>query len=103
MWCPGPALCDTNCSKLNVPSREVSATIRAVRETLGGVVMVQAPRPELNCAVCNEPVDLRAAKTNERGIAAHERCSARRQALIRAALAVTLRFTADSPTAPSIN
>ena len=65
--------------------------------------MAQAVDPEFNCAVCNKPVDLRTAKTNERGIAEHERCSARKQALIRAALAVTLRFTADSPTAPSIN
>jgi len=62
-------------------------------------------QPEFNCAVCNKPVDLRTTKTNERGKTVHERCSARRQALIRAAQALNLRFTAlrVSPTASSIN
>ena len=65
--------------------------------------MAQAVDPEFNCAICNKPVNLRTTKTNEYGKTVHERCSARKQALIRAALAVTLRFTADSPTASSIN
>lgn len=72
--------------------------------------MAQAPQPEVNCAICNKPVNLRTTKTDERGKAVHERCSARKQALIRAALAinqrpVTLGFTAlgDSSTAPFVN
>jgi hypothetical protein len=37
-----------------------------------GVVTAQAAQPEFNCAVCKKPVDLRTAKTNERGKAVHE-------------------------------
>jgi hypothetical protein len=46
--------------------------------------MAQAAQPEFNCAVCNKPVDLKTAKTNERGEVVHERCYARKQVLIRA-------------------
>ena len=53
--------------------------------------MAQAAQPDFNCAVCNKPVDLKTAKTNERGKAVHERCYARRESLIRATQATNQR------------
>jgi hypothetical protein len=53
--------------------------------------MAQAAQPEFNCVICNKPVDLRTAKTNERGKVVHERCYAHKQVLIRATQATNQR------------
>jgi hypothetical protein len=53
--------------------------------------MTRSSPLEITCAICNKPVDLKAAKTDERGKPVHERCSARKQALIRATQATNQR------------
>ena len=53
--------------------------------------MARSSPLEITCAICNKPVDLKAAKTDERGKPVHERCSARKQALIRATQATNQR------------
>ena len=36
--------------------------------------MAHAAQPEHNCPICNKPVVVRTAKTNEPGKAVHEKC-----------------------------
>jgi hypothetical protein len=36
--------------------------------------MLSATRPEFNCAICNKPVDLEAAKVDGNGKAVHADC-----------------------------
>ena len=35
---------------------------------------MQLPEPEINCSICNKPVALEIAKTDEGGHAVHEEC-----------------------------
>jgi hypothetical protein len=53
--------------------------------------MAHAAQPEHNCVICNKPVVLRTAKSNERGKAVHEKCYFLRQSLIRATQATNQR------------
>jgi hypothetical protein len=53
--------------------------------------MVRSSPFEITCVICNKPVDLKTSKTDERGNPVHERCSARKQALIRATQATNQR------------
>jgi hypothetical protein len=48
-----------------------SASLRKQRKA--GLTM-QLPRPELNCSICDKPVPLETAKTDEVGRAAHDEC-----------------------------
>ncbi len=36
--------------------------------------MAHPVRLQLNCSICNKPVDLKTTKTNEAGKAVHEEC-----------------------------
>jgi hypothetical protein len=46
---------------------------------------------EITCVICKKPVDLKTSKTDERGNPVHERCSARKEALVRATQAISQR------------
>lgn len=43
--------------------------------------MVQSGKPQINCSICNTPVSLETAKTDEAGKAVHEECYALREVL----------------------
>jgi hypothetical protein len=43
--------------------------------------MANSFKPEMLCAICNKPVDLKTTKTNDLGKAVHEECCAFRQPL----------------------
>ena len=44
--------------------------------------MARSAQPELTCSLCNKPVSLDTAKTNEAGLPVHEECYVVRQALL---------------------
>lgn len=43
--------------------------------------MVIGPSPTFNCSICEKPVDLKTAKTNESGQTVHEECYVVRHAM----------------------
>jgi hypothetical protein len=51
--------------------------------------MARPTQLQINCAICNTPVDLRTTKTNAQGKAVHEECYVLRQALKDASQPIT--------------
>jgi hypothetical protein len=41
----------------------------------------EIPEQQINCSICNKPVDLTTAKTNDQGDAVHEECCVLQEAI----------------------
>ncbi len=57
-----------------LPSKLKPHRLASLRKQRKARLTMQLPKPKLNCSICDKPVTLETAKTDEVGRAAHDEC-----------------------------
>jgi hypothetical protein len=63
-----------NAAPRTSPSKLKPHRLASLRRQRKASLTMQFPKPEINCSICDKPVALETAKTDEVGQAAHEEC-----------------------------